>query len=234
MKSAYAGDSNFNPSAATNAISISLAGTNINPPDVPTAYVGSGFGASAMVQSLSNGLPPTGTMTFYSNGTPVSGTTTYQSGNQVGPPAVAWLTASFSSSTSALPTAGNYVITASYSGDGNYASATSEGTEIAVQYPPLFPSVTPYQQNVAIGATASVNVVMESANKTVYPTGTISFTSGGVVLAGPTPCTSTKDSAGDYACQASASFTANTAMTVLAQYSGDLTIHRRWRAPSSM
>jgi hypothetical protein len=221
VKSAYVGDNNFNASAATNAISITLAGTNINPPNVSTAYVGSGFGASAMVQSLSNGLPPTGTMTFYSSGTPVSGTTTYQSGNQVGSPAVAWLTASFSSSTSALPTAGNYRISASYSGDGNYTSATSEATEIAVQYPPLFPTVTPTQQNVAIGATASITVVMESQNKTVYPTGTITFSNGSVVLAGPTPCTSTKDSAGEYACQASASFTANTAMTVLAQCSGD-------------
>ena len=89
------------------------------------------------------------------------------------------------------------------------------------KYAPLFPTVTPYTQNVAIGATASITVMMESQNKTVYPTGTITFTSGGVLLAGPTPCTSTKNSFGEYACQASASFTANTAMTVLAQYSGD-------------
>jgi hypothetical protein len=221
VKAAYSGDNSFNANSVTTPITIALAGTNVNPPNVPTAYVGSGFGASAIVQSLSNGLPPTGTITFYSNGTPVPGTTTYQSGNQIGPPAVAWLSASFTSSASALPTAGSYTITASYSGDGNYTAATSLGTPITVQYPPLFPAVTPYTQNVAIGATASITVTMTSQNKTVYPTGTLTFTSGGVLLAGSTPCTGTKDSLGDYACQASASFTANTAMSVLAQYSGD-------------
>ena len=221
IKSAYAGDNSFNASTGTNAISITPAGANIDPPNVPTAYVGSGFGASTIVQSLSSGLPPTGTITFYSNGTPVSGTTTYQSGNQVGPPAVAWLTTSFASSTSALPTPGNYTITASYSGDGNYTAATSTGTQITVKYYPPFPTVTPYTQNVNIGATASITVMMASQNKTVYPTGTISFSSANTLLAGPTPCTPTKDSLGDFACQASVSFTANTAMTVVAQYSGD-------------
>ena len=221
VQAAYAGDNSFNPSTATNAISITLAGTNINPPNVPTAYVGSGFGATALVQATSSGLPPSGTITFSVNGTPVSGTTTYQSGNQVGPPTVAWLTANFASAASALPTAGNYTITASYSGDGNYTPSTSVGTSISVQYPPPFPTVTPYSQNVAIGATANVTVMIASQNKTVYPTGTITFSSGNVILAGPTPCTSTQDSSGDYACQASASFKANTAMSVFAQYSGD-------------
>ncbi|HWY02360.1 MAG TPA: protease pro-enzyme activation domain-containing protein [Candidatus Acidoferrum sp.] len=221
VEAAYAGDNSFNANSVTTPITITPAGTNMNPPNVPTAYVGSGFGANAMVQSLSSGLPPTGTITFYSNGSPVSGTTTYQSGNQTGPPTFAWLTASFTSSTSALPSAGNYTITASYSGDGNYTASKSLETPIAVQYPPLFPTTTPYTQNVAIGATASLTVLMASQNKTVYPTGTITFSSGNVVLAGPTPCTSTKDSLGDYACQAVASFTANTAMSVLAQYSGD-------------
>jgi hypothetical protein len=221
VKAAYAGDNSFAASLATTAITVTPAGASINAPVVPTAYVGSGFGASAMVQSQSSGLPPTGTITFYVNGTAASGTTSYQSGNEVGPPAVAWLTGYFSSSTSALPTAGSYTITAAYSGDGNYTPATSSGTQITVQYPAPYATVTPYTQNVAIGATASINVMMESGNKTVYPTGTITFTSAGATIAGPTACTSVKVSGGDYGCQASASFTATTAMTVIAQYSGD-------------
>ena len=221
IKAAYAGDNSFNASTATAPISITLAGTDINPPNVPTAYAGSGFGASTIVQASSSGLPPSGTITFYVNGTPASGTTTYQSGNQIGPPTVAWLTANFASSASALPTAGNYTITASYSGDGNYSPSTSVGTLITVQYPPPFPTVTPYSQNVAIGATATITVMMASQNKTVYPTGTITFSSNNVILAGPTPCTKTQDSLGDYACQASGSITANTAMSVFVQYSGD-------------
>jgi len=221
VQAAYAGDNSFNGSTATTPISITLAGTDINPPNVPTAYAGSGFGASTIVQASSSGLPPSGTITFYVNGTPASGTTTYQSGNQIGPPTVAWMTANFASLASALPTAGNYMITASYSGDGNYTPSTSVETEITVQYPPPFPTVTPYSQNVAIGTTASVSVMIASQNKTVYPTGTITFSSNNVILAGPMPCTKTLDSLGDYACQASGNFTANTAMSVFVLYSGD-------------
>ena len=64
---------------------------------------------------------------------------------------------------------------------------------------------------------------MDTTNKKAYPTGTISFNNWqtGALLAGPTTCTSTKDSSGNYACQASGSFTVNTALDVVAQYSGD-------------
>lgn len=223
VKAAYSGDNSFNASSATGALTITPAVSGLNAPTVGTAYVGSGFGATAMVQSLSTGVPPTGTVTFYSNGTAVTGTTTYYEGNQTGPPAVAWLTANFTSSTSALPKPGNYTITASYSGDANYAPVTSTGTLITVQYPQPSTTVTPYTQNVAIGATASLAVMVDTQNKTVYPTGTVTFVNGqnGAVLAGPTTCASTIDSSGDYACQASANIVANTAISLVAQYSGD-------------
>jgi hypothetical protein len=223
VKASYSGDDSFNGSSSTAALTISKAAAGINPPNVPQAWVGSGFDANAIVQSLSNGAPPTGTITFYVNGTAVTGTTTYQSGNQIGPPAVAWLTAGFASSASALPTAGSYTITASYSGDGNYSGDTSSGTQINVQYPPLYPALTPYTQNVDIGATASISVLFESNNKTVYPTGTVTFTNGygGGVLAGPVSCTNATNPYGQYSCQASASFAVTTAITVIAHYSGD-------------
>jgi hypothetical protein len=223
VKTAYAGDTSFNAATGTNAIAITPAVSELNAPTVQNYSVGSALTASAMVQSLSSGVPPTGTVTFLSNGVPVTGTTTYQGGNQTGSTPVAWLTANFTSSISAFKTAGNYTITASYSGDGNYAPVTSSGTQITVQYPTPSAAVSPVTQNVNPGSTATVTAVIDALNKAVYPTGTLTFINWqtGAILFGPTACTSTKDSSGNFACQASASFTVSAAIFVSAQYSGD-------------
>jgi hypothetical protein len=223
VKAAYAGDQSFNASTGTNAISIMPAGSEMNPPSVGSAAVGSVFTANALVQSLSSGVAPTGTVTFLVNGTPVAGTTTYQPGNQVGPPAVAWLSANFTSSASPFTKVGNYSITASYGGDGNYTPVTSQGTPVTVQYPSPSVTFTPATQNVNVGGMATLSALVDTTNKTVYPTGTVYFVNfqNGSTLAGPMTCTSTKDSSGNDACQVSASFTASAAVTVTAQYIGD-------------
>jgi hypothetical protein len=91
------------------------------------------------------------------------------------------------------------------------------------QYPQPLINYSPSVQNVNVGATATVAAVVDAMNKKVYPTGTVTFTvfSTGAVLGGPTPCTRTTDSSGNYACQASVSFVATTQTLVVAQYSGD-------------
>ena len=221
VKSAYAGDNSFNASSATNAISITPATSFLNAPNVTSASVGNPMIATAQVQSLSNGLPPSGTVTFYSNGTAITGTTTYQGGNQVGPPAVAWTNVNFTSSTSAFTKPGGYLITASYSGDANYAPVTSVATDVSVLYPNPTITITPSTQNVNAGGTATVTALVDTTNKAVYPTGMISFMTPQSLLAGPLTCTSAKDSSGNFACQATASFSVNSAVTVSAAYSGD-------------
>lgn len=223
VKAAYAGDSSFNASTATNSIAITPAVSELNAPTVQNTYVGAAFTASATVQSQSSGAAPTGTITILSNGSPVTGTTSYQSGTGSGSNPVAYLTANFISSTSAFPVSGSYSITASYNGDGNYTSVTSSPTQFTVQYPTPYVAVTPYQQNVAIGARANLSVQIDSANKTIHPTGTVLFTNAqnGAILAGPVTCASTIDGDGDYACTASTSFVVTTGITVLIGYSGD-------------
>jgi hypothetical protein len=223
VKAAYSGDNSFNASSATSAITITPAVSELNAPTVPTYSIGSAFNANAMVQSLSSGAAPTGTITFLLNGTPMAGTTSYTSGTGSGSTPVAFLTASFSASPSGITAPGSYSITASYSGDGNYTPVTSSPTQIMVQYPQPLINMSPTSQNVNVGATATVTAVVDAMNKTFYPTGTVTFTvsSTGALLGGPTTCTNTKDSAGNYACQASVSFTATAGILVVAQYSGD-------------
>ncbi|HET6179067.1 MAG TPA: Ig-like domain repeat protein [Candidatus Sulfotelmatobacter sp.] len=223
VKAAYAGDNSFAASTTTSTISITRATSFLNAPNVTSAAVGAAMIATAQVQSLSTGLPPTGTVTFYSNGTPIAGTTTYQGGNQVGPPAVAWTNVNFTSSTSAFTTPGNYSITASYSGDANYAPVTSSDTGISIMYPNPTISFAPSTLNVDPGGTATLTALVDTTNKTVHPSGTLNFVNAQnfSVLAGPLTCTSTKDSSGNYACQATASFTVNSAITAEVQYLGD-------------
>jgi Pro-kumamolisin, activation domain/Bacterial Ig-like domain (group 3) len=222
VKAAYAGDSSFNASTTTSAITITAAVSFLNAPTVATYGVGNAFSATAIVQSLSSGVPPTGTVTFLSNGTPVTGTTTYQPGTQAGSPAVAFVTANFTSTASAFPKPGNYSITASYGGDENYGPVTSSDTQVTVLYPAPFSSVNPYSQDVNPGTSASITAFIDSQNKNIYPTGNITvYNPHGVVLAGPTSCTNAKDSNGNYACQATTSFTVSATISLNVVYSGD-------------
>jgi len=223
VKAAYAGDNSFNASSVTTPLIISRAPTGVNPPTVQSSSVGMPFTASALVQSDGTGVAPTGTVTFLLNGISVSGTTTYQGGTQTGPPAVAFLTANFTSTSSAFSKPGNYTITATYNGDGNYAPSIPSDTGITVQYPQPAVTLSPYQQTVPVGSTATLTALVDTSNKSYYPTGTIAFINQatGAVLAGPANCTSTKDSSGNYACQASGSFTATSETIVQAEYSGD-------------
>lgn len=223
VQASYAGDNSFNASTATSTITITPAVSELNAPTVSSDSIGYAFNANAMVQSASSGAAPTGTITFLLNGTPMTGTTSYASGTGSGSNPVAFLTAGFSAFPSGITTPGSYSITASYSGDGNYTAVTSSPTQIMVQYPQPLINWNPNSQNVDVGATATVTAVVDTTNKTVYPTGTITFTvfSTGATLGGPTTCTNTKDSSGNYACQASVSFTATTGILVVANYSGD-------------
>ena len=223
VKATYAGDNSFNASTATAAITITPAASEMNAPTVPNYSIGYAFNATAMVQAVSSGVAPTGTVTFLLNGIPMSGSTNYAGGGGSGSSLVAFLDVGFTTSTSAPTTPGSYSVTASYSGDGNYTPVTSSPTQIMVQYPAPLINWNQNSQNVNVGATATVTAVVDAMNKKFYPTGTVTFTvySTGAVLGGPTPCTTTTDGSGNYACQASVSFTATTETLVVPHYSGD-------------
>jgi hypothetical protein len=82
-------------------------------------------------------------------------------------------------------------------------------------------TMTPSSQTVNYGAKATVTALVSSGAKNAYPTGTVTFYDGGQTVGGPTTCTSTTDSSGNYACQAAASFTVSDSYGVNANYSGD-------------
>ena len=222
LKAQYNGDSNYNAGSASVGISVTPAATTISTPGAFSGTVGQSATMQIYVNTTSYGAAPGGTVTFYANGKAITGTVSYGPQNG-GPGNYASLYVLFYTDTNAFPTPGNYTITATYSGDTNYAGSTSSGTFISVQYPIPTLTMTPQNQTVNYGTTATVTALVSGGNKKTYPTGTLTFTDSGtgLTLSGPTTCASTTDSSGNYACQASASYTVTDGNGAWANYSGD-------------
>lgn len=218
----YSGDSSFNKSTSTTAIVITPATTTIQPPH-PYGIVAQQAGIiDVNVNTTSSGAGPTGTVTFFANGKALTGTTNYvptSGGSGIN----ASLYANLGYDATAFPTPGSYSITATYSGDSNYTSSTSGADYVSVKYAVPAVYLTPGSQIVNYGSLATVSVLVDSTNKSAYPTGTVSFTdaNNGVMLAGPFTCTSATDTNGYFACQASGSFTVTSSDPVSVNYSGD-------------
>ncbi len=221
VKAAYAGDSSFNPSSVTNTITITPASTTMSQPYVYGAQVGQSAQISVYVNTTSSGAAPSGPVTFYANGTAIGGTTTY-SPRSGGIGYSAYLQANLTTDNNAFPAAGSYAITATYNADANYSTSTSAATNITVMYPAPLIAPTPANQTLTYGATATITALVDTTNKSTYPTGTITFTDPSGAAIGPITCTSVKDASGNFACHAVGSFTVTTSGSVLVKYSGDV------------
>jgi hypothetical protein len=225
VKAAYAGDNSFNASSITNAITITPAATTTSQPYVNGgAAVGQSVGISTYVNTtVTTAAPaPSGTVTFYANGTALKGTVSY-SPSPGGTDHSAYTFASLTSDTTAFPIAGSYAITATYNGDPNYSTSTSAATDITVLYPTPAVIVTPTSQTVSYGGVATVNGLVDTGNKTAYPTGTVTFVdfNNGATVSGPTQCTNAKDTSGNFACQVVGTFTVTSSDAIALNYSGD-------------
>jgi hypothetical protein len=216
----YGGDSNYKVGSASLAITVNPAATSMPAPYSYGVTVGQSASITAVVSTTSYGVGPTGTITFYANGTVIAGTPYYNSSDG-GYGSYARLSVWFDTNANAFPSPGMYAITASYSGDTNYQSSTSSAANFNVLYPTPSVTMTPASQTVPYGGTATIKALVSSGNKKFHPSGTITFVDSGRTVSGPTTCTSTTDSIGNYACQASANFTVTDGSGVTANYSGD-------------
>jgi subtilase family serine protease len=224
VKAHYAGDNSFSANSATQAITITPASTTMGTPYVQYWSVGSAFVASVTTQAQSFGAAPTGTVSFFVNGNPVSGTISYSgtAGSPSNPTAA--LSATFTSSPSVLAAAGNYTISASYSGDTNYGSSTAPGYSIAVKYPAPLLSMTPPALTVAPGSSVTVSAIVDTSLKNVpVPTGTVPFINWGPMTAvtGTETYSTITDSNGNVALQASLTFTPAASESIGSNYAGD-------------
>ncbi len=123
----YSGDTNYQ-AAASAPVSITVTKDNGG----VSVFTGPPIqlGQQAALQAQAFGAPPpaavpTGTITFYDGGNAIGGSVTYSVNN----------TSLFASLSYTPTTGGNHTITASYSGDSDYASSTSSPATLTVQAP---------------------------------------------------------------------------------------------------
>jgi subtilase family serine protease len=220
----YSGDNNYNASTGSVAVTVTKAATE-------TTQV-TAQGALTQPVTLTTDIEdpnayfgltttPTGTVTFYSNGTAIPGTPLYSMGSN----GIIFLTTA--TLTTTFSAAGTYTLTANYSGDQNYQPSASTSNQVLLQYPIPTVSASPATQTVLPNTPVTVTAVVDTTNKTQPPTGMVTLGGGNNgTLGGPTTCTQTTDSSGNYACQATFTFTppppsVSTVDFFSAQYSGD-------------
>jgi hypothetical protein len=218
----YGGDTNFAASDSTSLTEVvNQAATTTQLTVAPNpATVGQPVTFTATVSGGSNGVNPTGTVTFLA----LNGAATLGSGPVNSSSGVATFT------TSALPT-GAYTITAQYSGDTNFLASTSSSASEVVNTPGPVSTTTnlaiaPNPANV--GQSVTMTATVAGGANGVSPSGSVTFLNGSTTLGagavntgtGIATFTTSSLAAGPY--------------SVTAQYGGDANFLTSTSAPVSL
>ena len=222
IQAQYGGDSSYNASSTTTTYSLTPAPATISAVPNCCYIAGVQIQTQVTVQSQSSGAAPGGTVTFYANGAAVPGTVNYQRfpGSFANPNAN--FTAYFSSSSAPFPVPGSYTLSATYGGDGNYAGATSQSTNVTVKYPTPNFTVTPLNPSVNAGNSLTLTALVHGfSNSAVAPTGTVQFFGNGLAINGVQNYQTVLDANGNPSLQATLTFTPAFNEQVYAKYNGD-------------
>ena len=170
----YSGDTNYTTTTAGLQFMVNAAAPgNVQGFTVRAAPTTVAAGQSAVFTATLTGTPtPGGTVQFFANGTAISGAVGL-AGGVASTPAVTF------------PTAGNYTITAVYSGDASYVMATSTSLPFVVTAPALSTvksfSVSANPGTITTGQSAVFTAMLAGSP---LPTGTVQFFSNGTAISG--------------------------------------------------
>lgn len=219
----YGGDGSFSASSANYFLTITpVPGTQLSVSSGQAgAIVGSPLTLHILgIPGISIGANATGTVSVFDGSTLVAGPL---------PVACLYCLAGdppdFSASVQlTFAVSGNHSITAQYSGDADYAAATSSVFVINALNATTS-SVTAISSNVMYGATVTVTAIVDtnisSTNAALKPTGMVVF---GTTFDGNingSSVTATPDAKGNWELQSTATFTPSNTEAVTATYSGD-------------
>ena len=156
MTATYSGDATFAPQTATTTLTITKATPSFAEAAAPASIV---YGSHDTLSD--SGLPAgaTGTVTFASGGSTLC---------------VATIPATSCQTASTLA-AGTYPVTATYSGDGHYTSATATGASFTITKASTSMTEAAAPASIPYGTSDTVSV----AGLPAGATGTVTFTSGG-------------------------------------------------------
>jgi uncharacterized repeat protein (TIGR03803 family) len=170
LTASYSGDANYNAAAsASYTVTLNKATPTISLSATPNpAPVGQAITIRAT--ATGSGATPTGTVSFK------YGALTLVSLSLVGG------SASFSPSTVALP-AGTYDLTASYSGDANYAAANSAAYGVTLSKESTVTTLTATPNPVTKPAPCTLKATVTRSNYAGTPTGSVTFSVGNTTIA---------------------------------------------------
>jgi len=207
LTATYNGDSNYT-TATSPAVSITISKVQPTLTLVAESATPTGGGTDLLTatlsQSNSSGAVPSGTVSFLLDGTS-QGSVTLTNGT----------TATYSLT---VPSSGTHTLQAVYSGDTNFATASSSIVVLTVSKITTTLAATPSTTTPAAGSTMTVNVTITPASyTTTQPSGTVTFLLDGTTSEGIATVTQGNPST------ATISFTAPSAgsHTILATYGGD-------------
>jgi subtilase family serine protease len=212
----YSGDSSYTTStSATDTITVTPAPSQTNF-DSTNFYtlVGQPLGVSVFANvNVPGGAPPTGTFSFLEGTNPVSGTISVSPGVSGGY-IQGGIAAVFNS-------VGKHSITATYSGDANYASSTTSTPMIVYAQYPTTVAISADSTNLIYGQSANITATVTSSHKSPTFAGSLSFYSPFNATMGPVTTTSGVDGSGNQILKSTFTYTPQTSAYINANYDGD-------------
>lgn len=217
LAASYAGDNSYESSSTGNyVLTVTPAPSNFSALNLlGLATIGNPLLIQATVSSnVYSGVQPTGTLTFYDGTTLIPGSITLaaQAGTSATYPSL------FGSMTANLTTSGSHQLSARYSGDANYAPATSAVATIDEVYPTT-PAATANPAQIYLGQTLTVTVTVTSPSKSPPMTGTFQFYATPPIQS-PAPTLST-DASGNQVLTAVVTTVPQPGTSIFVTYSGD-------------
>jgi pro-kumamolisin-like protein/Big-like domain-containing protein len=218
LVAAYAGDNSYSGSPSLpDAVTITTAPTTIGlATSATTVALNQKVTITATIGTQSSGVGPTGTVTFASGSTTIgtSGVSGTAAVNNTASPTTASGTASI---TTSFTMPGTKSITATYTGDANYAGAgPSTPVTLTVSSGKLTTTTTATSNVTSVAAGGNVMLtakVTAGSNGGSGPTGTVQFMNGSSALGTAATCTPT---AGTSSTPGSCTATLTTALSLMA------------------
>ncbi len=221
FSASYPGDNSFSPSVGTYVLTVMPAPTQVFLLGVPSSplIVGAPVTMYATFNATNafDGAGPTGTITFYDGAAQIPGGVSYSNGQPGSPSSPASLTGYI---TATFASIGTHQISAKYSGDANYASATAPAKSVPAIYATT-PLATANPATLNYGQNVNVTVTMTGASKTPPMTGTFQFSGQFTGLTNPVTPTQGTDANGNQTLTATVTVTPQTSTTIYAYYPGD-------------
>jgi len=217
----YSGDSSYQPStSATDTLTVTPApGTQlIFTNNSRIALIGSSATLSLLgIPNVPSGATATGSVSLFEGSTQIAGpvpVACYYCAPGEPVDFTASLQASFS-------TSGNHSITAQYSGDADYAAATSTPLTVDAVYPTTI-TQTVSATTINYGQSVTITASVMTSPKSPPMTGAFTFNSSYTQIPGPVTGTLTTDSSGNQILTAAVTTTPQSSEAIQAFYSGDV------------